>query len=112
VSDYDPVTGENWDREQAARLWGESMNRSALRWSLCGRKPTEFYWTFFAFRSYTGRVTVEADGFHWETQAYDNRAGDEVYHEGVTTSLFEAYQSVEQNRPVTHEEAGHGKTAK
>lgn len=104
---YDPLTGEHWDQAEAARMWGESMNRSLPRWQLRGgSRPSEFYWSFFNFRSYTGRVTVEADGFHWSTQAYDNRAGDEVYHQGVTTSLYEAYQSVERNTPVKYEKAG------
>ena len=104
--EYDPLTGENWDQAQAARLWSESMNRSQPRWNLRGPGPGRFYWDYFNFKSYTGRVTVEADGFHWSTQAYDNRAGDEVYHSGVTTSLYEAYQSVEQNRVVKYEGAG------
>jgi hypothetical protein len=102
VSAYDPRTGDNWDQAEAGQLWGDSMGRSLPRWQLRGSFP-EFYWAFFNFKSYTGRVTVEADGFHWRTQAYDNRAGDEVYHEGITTSLYEAYQSVEQNRPVKYE---------
>jgi len=112
--EYDPLTGENWDQAEASRLWYESMGRvrhervSPHRWNLRGRVPAEFYWSFFAFKSYTGRVTIEADGFHWSTQAYDNRAGDEVYHSGVTTSLYEAYQSVEQNRVVKYERAGSG----
>lgn len=99
---YDPLTGANWDPGQARAAWSESMNRSRPRWDLRGGTPAQFYWSFFNFKSYVGRVTVEADGFHWSTQAYDNRAGDEVYHEGVTTSLYEAYQSVEQNRVVTY----------
>jgi hypothetical protein len=103
---YDPLTGENWDAAEAARLWGESMNRSGPRWQLRGVSPGQFYWSFFNFKPYAGRVTVEADGFHWRTQAYDNRAGDEICHEGVTTSLFEAFQSVEQNRVVKYAEAG------
>jgi hypothetical protein len=108
---YNPLTGERYTLEEAAAEWGQSMTSARLggrasAWNLRGRTPAEFYWSFFNFKSYTGRVTVEADGFHWSTQAYDNRAGDKIYHEGVTTSLYEAYQSVEQNQPVTWPPAG------
>jgi hypothetical protein len=105
---YNPLTGERYTLEEARAAWGESMERAAhertapRRWNLHGATPAEFYWSFFNFKSYTGRVSVEPDGFHWSTQAYDNRAGDEIYHEGVTTSLYEAYQSVERNEPVAY----------
>jgi hypothetical protein len=101
---YNPLTGEGYSALAAARAWSESAARSRPRWHLRGNFP-DFYWSFFNFKSYTGRVSVEVDGFHWSTQAYDNRAGDEIYHEGVTTSLYEAYQSVEQNRVVKYERA-------
>jgi hypothetical protein len=103
---YNPVSGERYTVEEARAEWSQSMTSAstggrASGWNLRGATPAEFYWSFFNFRSYTGRVTIEADGFHWSTQAYDNRAGDEIYHEGITTSLYEAYQSVTRNCPVT-----------
>lgn len=105
MSDYDPVSGENWDLELAGRLWSESMNRSLLsdgpRWTLQGSPVSSggegFFWRYWNFGSWSGRVTVETDGFHWSTRDYDD--GTELLS-GVTTSLYAAYQSVTQNKPV------------
>jgi hypothetical protein len=101
MAEYNPVTGENYDQDAAREHWNASMNRGAPKWSIRGARPAEFYWSFFDFRSWTGRVTVQADGFHWSTHDYGT--GD-LIHEGVTTSIYEAYQSVVQNRPVSREE--------
>jgi hypothetical protein len=95
---YDPLTGEGYTVEEARAAWSESMNRSNQRWSLRGSSPAEFYWSFFNFKPYMGRVDVKADGFHWRT--FHSDTGEEL-HAGVTASLYEAYQSVEQNKPVT-----------
>lgn len=106
---YNPLNGEGWDAEQARALWSESMSRSRCgsvnphRWQLRGAGPGAFYWTFFDFKPYTGEVSVQDDGFHWLTRGYETA---EVLHEGVTTSLYEAYQSVEQNRSVKYEGDG------
>lgn len=94
---YDPVSGAGWDATEAARLWAASMNRSVPRWNLRG-KPGAFRWEFFNFKPYRGIVTVEPDGFHWATVHYDTGA---ELHSGVTASLYVAYQSVEQNQPVS-----------
>jgi hypothetical protein len=101
---YDPLTGDGWDQEAAAEAWAQSMDRTRYeaapaRWTLQG-KPGTFYWRYFNFRPYTGNVTIRGDGFHWRTRHYDT--GDTI-HSGVTTSLYEAYQSVEQNQPVKYE---------
>lgn len=96
MSEYNPLTGENWDRDAAGAAWYASMNRSGPRWQLQGG-PGAWHWSFFNFRPYRGIVTIDADGFHWRTVHYDTGA---ELHSGVTTSLYEAYQSVEQNRPV------------
>lgn len=93
---YNPVEGTGWDRGQATRLWSASMSRSAPAWKLSGR-PGAWVWTYFRFQYWTGRVTIEDDGFHWQTASYDTGEG---IREGVTTSLYAAYQSVEQNRAV------------
>lgn len=95
---YDPLTGEGWDRQEAASAWSASMNRSIPRWSLQGM-PGKWRWRFFNFGPWTGRVSIEDDGFHWWTHNYDT---GEALHSGVTTSLYEAYQSVEQNKTVRH----------
>jgi hypothetical protein len=75
------------------------------RWTLQGLPERNggqgFYWRYFNFRPWFGRVTVEADGLHWSTHHdYDGA----VIHQGITTSIYEAYQSVVQNRPVTRSE--------
>jgi hypothetical protein len=102
---YNPVTGEHWDQAAAERAWGESMERSRsgagpARWQLHG-DPGAWKWVFFNFGPWTGEVQIEADGFHWHTRSYDT---GHIRHKGVTCSLYEAYQSVEQNRPVSHTE--------
>jgi hypothetical protein len=93
---YDPLTGDGWDQATALSAWASSMNRSQPRWTLQGM-PREWIWRFFNWRNWEGLVTVEADGFHWRTIRYGT---DETLHEGVTTSVYEAYQSVEQNKVV------------
>lgn len=111
--EYDPVSGERWDVEAASRLWRQSMDRSLRtdgpRWTLQGLPETNggtgFYWRYWNFRSWYGRVTVQADGFHWST--HDHYDGIELLS-GVTTSLYVAYQSVVQNKlvdPPVREEA-------
>jgi len=93
---YNPITGEHYTQDEARERWSASMARSGPRWQLDG-EPGAWAWAFFTFRPYAGLVTVEADGFHWATRSYDT---GETIHAGVTTSVYEAYQSVEQNRPV------------
>jgi hypothetical protein len=99
---YDPLTGANWDRLAAVEAWSESMGRvlreqrSPHRWNLRGM-PGSWRWTFFNFGPWTGAVAIELDGFHWATTSYDT---DIEEHQGKTTSLFEAFQSVEQNKEV------------
>lgn len=99
---YDPLTGANWDQVAATVAWGQSMDRTRReqiapqRWQLHGR-PGSFRWVFFRHGPWTGQVTIEADGFHWVTTSYDTGQQE---HAGVTTSLYEAYQSVEQNKTV------------
>jgi hypothetical protein len=93
---YDPLTGEGYTREEAAQAWGQSMNRSSPRWQLRGR-PGSWEWSFFDFGPWTGKVRITRDGFHWETVTYDD--GSSLLS-GVTTSVYEAYQSVEQNKEV------------
>jgi hypothetical protein len=101
---YDPVTGEGWDQQEALRAWSLSMARvsmertAPLRWQMRGMPP-KIRWEFFNFGPWFGVITVEADGFCWLTRSYDT---GEIFHEGTTTSLYEAYQSVEQNKPVAH----------
>jgi hypothetical protein len=101
MSEYSPLTGENWDREAAGKAWFESMDRARHertaphRWVLHGR-PGVWVWRFFNFGAWTGRVEVLADGFHWRTESYDT---GQLIHHGVTTSLYVAYQSVERNAP-------------
>jgi hypothetical protein len=106
---YDPVQGTGWDYETAVRLWGESMSRAnhkGPKWTLQGLPVRNggkgFFWRYFDFRPWFGRVTVEPDGIRWSAhQEYDGA----VICEGVTTSIYEAYQSVTQNRPVSKSEA-------
>lgn len=96
---YDPVQGTGWDLDQARQRWYDSVSRAnheGPKWVLHG-VPGAFYWTYFNFQPYLGRVTIEPDGFHWLTTSY---ATGEVIHKGVTTSIFAAYQSVIQNKPV------------
>jgi len=96
LRDYNPLTGENWNKAAGLSAWASSMNRSAPRWTLQGLPP-DWVWRFFNFRNWEGLVRVEEDGFHWRTIRY---ATDDTLHEGVTTSVYEAFQSVEQNRMV------------
>jgi hypothetical protein len=110
MAEYDPLTGENYDQDAARQAWNASMSRAnhqGPKWVLRGLPPqnggTGFYWSFFDFRPITGRVTVEPDGFHWATYEYHT---GELVHSGVTTSVFEVYQSVIQNRPVSRSEVG------
>ena len=75
------------------------------KWTLQGLPPssggTGFWWKYFDFKPWFGRVDINPDGFHWSTrESYDGT----VIYEGLTTSLYEAYQSVVQNRPVSREE--------
>jgi len=98
---YNPVTGENWDQRTAATVWGLSMNRSTPRWQLRG-EPGAWRWNFWNFGTWQGWVTIEADGFHWRTTGYDTR---NELHSGVTTSVYEAFQSCEQNKEVRHDAA-------
>lgn len=93
---YNPVEGTGWDRGQATRLWSASMERSRPAWNLRGR-PGLWWWSFFNFGPWTGSVAIKDDGFHWRTFSYDS---GEVIHHGVTTSIYAAYQSVIQNKPV------------
>lgn len=98
---YDPVTGAGYTQAEATRAWNGSMNRASHegpKWCIRGARPSEFYWSYFNFQPFTGRVTAEADGFHWQTASYDS---GEVIYSGVTASVYEAYQSVVQNRPVS-----------
>ena len=104
TTEYDPVQGTGWDQVRARDLWMQSMGRANLsgpKWTIQGLPKssggTGFYWRYFNFRPWFGRVTTEPDGFHWST--HKDYAG-EVIHSGVTTSLYAAYQSVIQNRPV------------
>jgi hypothetical protein len=109
---YDPVAGTGYEQGPARELWHQSMARanfSGSRWTVQGLPVssggTGFYWRFFDFHLWFGRVTVESDGFHWSThEEYDGA----VIHEGVTTSLYAAYQSVTQNKPVQPPGASHG----
>lgn len=94
---YDPVTGAGYDQDLARRLFGMSAHRGLPAWQLRGEIGS-FYWTYFNFKSFEGRLTIESDGFHWQTTSYDT---GELLHSGVTTSLYEAYQSIVQNRPVS-----------
>ena len=97
---YNPLTGTDYSQAAAQAEWAHSMSTANYRrplWNLRGPRPAEFYWEFFDFKPYRGTVTVEADGFHWATRDYDT---DDLIHQGVTTSLYAAYQSVVQNRPV------------
>jgi hypothetical protein len=73
------------------------MSRSAPRWSLRGC-PGAWHWSFFNFGPWTGTVTVETDGFHWATSSYDTGA---PLFSGVTASVYEAFQSVEQGREIS-----------
>jgi hypothetical protein len=98
---YDPLTGTDYDKAEARQAWGASMVRSAPAWSLRG-EPGSFWWSYFAFKPYTGRVAIEADGFHWSTHSYDT---GELLLSGVTTSVFEAFQSVTRNEVVTRDQA-------
>lgn len=99
------MSGENWDLAAASRLWRQSMDRSLRiegpRWTLQGTPEsnggTGFYWQYWNFGSWSGRVTVRADGFHWST--HDHYDGTEL-RSGVTASLYAAYQSVVQNKLV------------
>lgn len=99
---YDPLTGANWDQIAATTAWSESMDRvhherhAPLRWQLHGG-PGGWVWVFWNFGSYTGRVVIKHDGFQWSTRNYGT--GREI-HRGQTTSLYEAFQSVEQNKVV------------
>ena len=101
---YDPVTGENWSQREAAGRWAESMRRASPAWSLRVLGMAEAtglnrqIWGYFNFGPHTGQVTIGPDGFRWRTVSYDT--GD-LIHQGVTTSLYAAYQSVVQNRPVS-----------
>jgi hypothetical protein len=116
---YNPVSGEHWNVAAATEAWSGSMSRTGPRWKLDGLPPQNggegFYWSFFNFGPYTGKVTIEADGFHWETRAYREGvpAGSKLaplIHSGVTTSVYVAYRSVELNRvvrtPVLHPTMG------
>lgn len=101
---YNPLTGEGWDLAAARDAWAGSMaraRREGPKWQLRGlpvrNGGSGFYWEYFNFQPFTGKVTVEADGFHWSTRSYDT---GELIHAGVTTSIYEAYQSVVQNKPV------------
>jgi len=97
---YDPVQGTGWDHEEAMLLWFQSVdrvNRQGPKWSIRGARPSEFWWSYFSFQPFTGKVTIEPDGFRWQTADYHT---GEVIHSGVTTSLYAAYQSVVQNKPV------------
>jgi len=100
---YDPLTGENWDRKAATAAWARSMARvhagrdAPLRWQLHGG-PDNWRWSFWNFGTWHGWLTIQDDGFHWLTKSHDT---GKMLHSGTTTSVFEAYQSVEQNKRVT-----------
>lgn len=74
-------------------------NYHGAKWTLQGLPEQNggkgFYWRFFDFGPWFGRVTVEADGFHWST--HENYDGT-VIHSGVTASIYVAYQSVVHNK--------------
>jgi hypothetical protein len=107
MSDYDPVSGENWSYGQGIQSWSSgSMRRAGPEWQLRGR-PGAWKWNYWNFQSWQGWVTVESDGFHWKTVSFDT--GDTI-HEGVTTSIYAAYQSVVQNQPVSPPERVAGRT--
>lgn len=93
---YNPVTGDGYTTNSAHAAWSASMTRSRPAWQLRGG-PGEWHWSWFDFKPWTGRVTVESDGFHWETRSYDS---GETIHKGVTTSVYVAYQSVIRNEPT------------
>jgi hypothetical protein len=97
---YDPVAGTGYTPDEAGACWAAAMDRArheGPKWSVRGPRPAEFYWSWSDFRHWTGRLTVEADGFHWSTHA---SPGGQLIHHGVTTSLYEAYQSVTRNEAV------------
>lgn len=99
---YDPLTGENYTPDAARAAWSASMDRvhherhAPLRWQLHGG-PGGWVWVFWNFGPWTGRVVIKPDGFHWATRDYDTGG---LLGKGSTTSLYEAFQSVEQNRRV------------
>ena len=105
---YDPVSGKNWDYDAAVIAWQGSMQRvqqertAPLRWQLDGlpvkNGGSGFFWAYWNFGPWRGEVRTRPDGFHWKTVSYDT---GELLHSGVTTSLYECFQSVEQNRPVS-----------
>lgn len=107
---YDPVTGEGWDQEQARWLWNESMSRANHKgpeWTVQGMPESSggqgFYWRYFCFRPWFGKVTIERDGIYWSTHHdYDGA----VIHQGVTTSIYAAFQSVTRNERVDPAELG------
>lgn len=99
---YNPLTGENWDLAAARNAWAGSMDRSLAegpKWMPRGSSGA-WWWEYFNFQPYRGRVTLRPEGFYWATYSYDT---GELIHSGVTTSLYEAYQSVVQNTPVTRQ---------
>ncbi|MCW2929948.1 MAG: hypothetical protein JWM19_910 [Actinomycetia bacterium] len=98
---YDPVSGSRYSKSEAVGAWSSAMSPSRARWDLKGG-PGTWRWVFFSFGTWTGQVTISNDGFHWKTFSYDT--GEELLS-GVTTSLYEAYNSVEKNRLVSSQEA-------
>jgi hypothetical protein len=97
---YNPLTGEGYTLEAARAAWAESTRprhyEDEHAWQVRG-EPGARFWEYWNFRDWVGRVTLEADGFHWQTVTY---SGGAVIHEGVTTSVYEVAQSVRQNEPV------------
>lgn len=98
---YDPVTGEGYSKLGAQRAWSESMNRSGPEWNLRGPSGA-WYWAYWNFKATQALVRIEDDGFHWTVLMYDEPWT--VLAEGVTTSLYEAFQSAVQGREVTRGE--------
>lgn len=97
---YNPLTGTDYTQAEAQAAWTAGMsraNRDGPKWSLHGVRPAEFWWSFFGFRNWAGQVRVEADGFHWSTHDYGT---GELIVSGVTTSVYEVYQSVTRNEIV------------
>lgn len=93
---YDALTGEGYTRNGAAAAWSESMGRTGPEWQLRG-PAGQWYWSYWNFRNTKSLVTIKDDGFHWQVIDYDD--GHEIA-QGVTTSLYEAFQSAMQGREV------------
>lgn len=97
---YQPLTGEGYSKLGATRAWGESMDRArheGPHWILIGG-PGTWKWRWSNFKPWISLLTIEDDGFHWQVTEWGRP--EHVLDEGVTTSLYEAYQSCVQGRKV------------